>query len=135
MYVIEARDQKRHWISGIFESKGDLKEYISQIPEYLIDIQHIVELPFTNYPFYIIEKLGYKYLKKDEFLKYLDQFIYDDTDEESVFFNFYFINSDYKPDRPGTDYMGILRHDHVTSRFFKFYKKDREKFLRRNRFL
>jgi hypothetical protein len=134
MYVLEVEDRGRSWISGIFRSKDSLNQYFTLIPEHLKDLQHSKELPMTDYPFYIVEKQGYKYLNQTEFLNYLDNYDYDSKDEE-VFFNIYMIDTDYKPDKPGTDNMGILKHDHVTSDFMEFYKNERETFLRRRRFL
>lgn len=134
MYVLEADNNRRKWISGIFNNLQELEEYIEQIPEELKELQ-IKKTFLISYPFYIIEKqeAEFVYLSKYEFIEYLNQFEIR-SEEDVVHFNFFYIQSDFQPIKPGTDYMGILTHGHVTNDFLVFFKKEGEEFLKRNRF-
>jgi hypothetical protein len=135
MYIIEANDDNWKWISGIFKGIRDLEQYFIKIPEELKSNQVRKRLNILEYPFYIIEKQeGFTYLNKSEFIQELNNIIYNVENEEVGYFNFYYIESDYEPKKPGLDYMGILTHDHVTNDFLLSYKKDGEDYLRRNRF-
>ncbi|MNR38426.1 hypothetical protein D3C85_1565290 [compost metagenome] len=65
----------------------------------------------------------------DELIKKIDGIELID-DKNKVYFNIYLIDSDYKPNKAGTDYMGIIRHDHVTNDFIEWYKKKGKSFLK-----
>jgi hypothetical protein len=135
MYVIEVNDNRWKWISGIFKEIQEFEEYYNQIPKDLQSSQTIKKLNITEYPFYIVEKQdGFTYLNKNDFLEMLNNIEMKVENEHIVYFNFYYIESDYQPKKSGTDYMGILKHDHVTNDFLVFYKRDGENYLRRNRF-
>ena len=75
-----------------------------------------------------MEKDGFQFVNRDEMIRALNC-IKISQDEDEVYFNIYTIESDYKPEKPGTDYMGILPHDHITNDFIDWYKKEGEDFL------
>ncbi|MNO08305.1 hypothetical protein D3C81_2308860 [compost metagenome] len=56
-------------------------------------------------------------------------------DSDEVYFNIYTINADYQPKNPGTDYMGILNHDHIDNDFLDWYRNEGDEFLKRRRIL
>ncbi|MHA6533922.1 hypothetical protein [Paenibacillus sp. BAC0078] len=55
MFVIEVREERRSWISGIFEDEVEADVYMRQIPSELSSIQRKVPLHEIQYPFYMIE--------------------------------------------------------------------------------
>ncbi|MGM1045850.1 MAG: hypothetical protein ACQEXX_06865 [Bacillota bacterium] len=129
MYVVKASNGKYQWISGIFKEEKEVQKYIDTIPMDLKNYQKLIELKNTNYPFYIIERENeFDYIEVDELLRMIDgiEFI---EEENRVYFCIYIIESDYKPNKPGTDYMGIVKHDHVTNDFIGWYKRKGKSFL------
>ncbi|MBW5448626.1 hypothetical protein GE107_21500 [Cohnella sp. CFH 77786] len=135
MFIVEARNKSSLWISGIFKEVETLNGYLNQIPDNLKVIQTIIEVNI-EYPFYIIEKNGFSYVNKVELFRIMDNLVFDVEDDDNVLFNFYFISSDYMPTEPGTDYMGILPHEHVTGySMLRFNQYGREDYMKRNGFL
>ncbi|GFN34132.1 hypothetical protein PCURB6_43920 [Paenibacillus curdlanolyticus] len=54
------------------------------------------------------------------------------NDSDWIYFNIYTITSeDYQSRLPGTDYMGILMHDHINNDFMEWYRNEGEEFLKR----
>ncbi|SMF78845.1 hypothetical protein SAMN05661091_1618 [Paenibacillus uliginis N3/975] len=123
MYIVKASNQKYQWISGIFKEEKEVQKYMCTIPKDLKSHQLIIELQNTNYPFYIIERENeFEYIEVQELLQMIDGI--ELTEEENrVYFNIYIIESDYKPKKPGTDYMGVIKHEHVTNDFIGWYKR------------
>lgn len=64
----------------------------------------------------------------DELLNMIDG-IQLSVDKNRVYFNIYLIESDYRPNKPGSDYMGIIKHEHVTNDFIEWYKENGKSFL------
>lgn len=129
MYIVKASNGKYQWISGIFKEEKEVQKYIENIPTDLKDYQKLIELKNLNYPFYIIEsKNEFEYIVVDELLSKIDE-IELTEDQNRVYFNIYLIESDYRPKKPGTDYMGIIKHEHVTNDFIEWYKKRGKGFL------
>ncbi|GAV11848.1 hypothetical protein [Paenibacillus sp. NAIST15-1] len=121
MYIVKASNQRHQWISGIFKEDS--------IPNDLKNNQIIIELPNTNYPFYIIEKENqFDFIEVEELLQRINGI--ETTEEENrVYFNVYVIETDFVPNKPGTDYMGIIKHEHVTNDFIGWYKRKGNSFL------
>ncbi|WP_258276520.1 hypothetical protein [Paenibacillus sp. SC116] len=135
MYIIEANDSRRKWISGVFRNLNKFEKYLSLIPDELKSYQHTKQITIAEYPFYIIEnKEGFTYLNKYEFIQMLNNASRNSGNDNVVYFNFYFIEADYQTSKPGSDYMGIIKHEHVTNDFLTFYKKQGIEFLIRNGF-
>lgn len=129
MFIITATRGERHWISGIFLSKQDAEAYMNLIPDELKQYQKIVELNGFEYPFYIFEeKDKFDYVNEEEMVNRL-QNIEQNEDTKVVYFNIYTIRQDYQPQKPGTDYMGILPHDHINNSFLAWYRKEGKHFL------
>lgn len=129
MYIVKASNGKYQWISGIFKEEKEVQKFIKNIPTDLKDYQKLIELKNLNYPFYIIESENeFEYIVVDELLSMIDG-IELTEDKNRVYFNIYLIESDYRPNKPGTDYMGIIKHEHVTNDFIEWYKKKGESFL------
>jgi len=76
----------------------------------------------------------FRFLGKDEVISLFDHTDISE-DEDEVHFNIYTVDSDYRPKKPGTDYMGILRHDHVTNESIEMYREEGTAFLSRRRIL
>ncbi|MNI74485.1 hypothetical protein D3C73_1305710 [compost metagenome] len=130
VYIVKALNGKYQWISGIFKEEKEVQKYLEIIPTDLKNYQKLIDLNIDNYPFYIIESENeFEYLVVDELIKKIDGIELID-DENKVYFNIYLIDSDYKPNKAGTDYMGIIRHDHVTNDFIEWYKKKGKSFLK-----
>ncbi|MNC47293.1 hypothetical protein D3C75_963460 [compost metagenome] len=130
VYIVKALNGKYQWISGIFKEEKEVQKYLEIIPTDLKNYQKLIDLNIDNYPFYIIESENeFEYLVVDELIKKIDGIELID-DENKVYFNIYLIDSDYKPNKAGTDYMGIIRHDYVTNDFIEWYKKKGKSFLK-----
>ncbi|KQY84071.1 hypothetical protein ASD24_09775 [Paenibacillus sp. Root52] len=128
MFIIVASKGMRSWISGIFDNETTAEQYIDTIPDELKEFQQRIVINNLNYPFYIVERDGFQFLTEDEVIAVLEQTEVTE-DEDEVHFNLYTIESDYQPRMPGTDYMGILRHEHVTNEFVQWYKSQGIDFL------
>jgi len=123
LFVIVASQGKSNWISGIFQSEEVAILYMEQIPEELKEYQNLIYVEDMKYPFYIIEsQRDFQFLTKNEVIV-----LFNNTDvsvdEDEVHFNIYTVDSDYRPKKPGADYMGALHHDHVTNEFIEKYKE------------
>ncbi|MNN44486.1 hypothetical protein D3C81_1587790 [compost metagenome] len=130
VYIVKALNGKYQWISGIFKEEKEVQKYLEIIPTDLKNYQKLIDLNIDNYPFYIIESENeFEYLVVDELIKKIDGIELID-DKNKVYFNIYLIDSDYKPNKAGTDYMGIIRHDYVTNDFIEWYKKKGKSFLK-----
>lgn len=121
MFVIEASKNNKRWISGIFSRLHDAEAYLKEIPENLIRYQKLYEIPQKEYPIYITETNGFTFLSRDELKQKLDSIV-QSGDDDMVYLNFYIINEEYRPKKAGTDYMGILRHEHVDNFFLRTIK-------------
>ncbi|MGN7411655.1 hypothetical protein [Paenibacillus sp. SAF-068] len=134
MFIIVATKGNLKWISGIFQAEQVAKQYMDLIPDELKEYQEFIQIGNITYPFYIIErqKFPFRFLGKDEVIS-----LFDHTelleDEDEVHFNIYTVDLDYRPKKPGTDYLGALRHDHVTNEFIEMYRKEGTEFLGKQR--
>lgn len=128
MFIIIAYSGKSKWVSGIFKEEEDALEYLNLIPEDLKEYQNLIKLEEIDFPFFVVEKDGFQFVDRDEMIRALNC-IKLSQDEDEVYFNIYTIESDYKPKKPGIDYMGILKHDHITNDFMDWYKKEGIDFL------
>ncbi|EPY12087.1 hypothetical protein [Paenibacillus alvei] len=95
MYIVKASNQRNQWISGFKEEK-EVQNYIDSIPNDLKNNQIIIELPNTNYPFYIIEKENeFDFIEVEELLQRINGI--ETTEEENrVYFNVYVIKTDFE---------------------------------------
>ncbi|WP_409344808.1 hypothetical protein [Paenibacillus sp. MBLB4367] len=133
MFIIEAYNGKRTWISGILLDEGAAKEYFNLIPEDLRNFQTTISISTLSYPFYIIEeRKTFRYLNRADVEGLFDSISRLD-DDDHVYFNLYFITQDYRHSDPGVDYMGILNHMHIDNRFLKLYQRYGKDLLERNR--
>lgn len=131
MFIILATKGKFNWISGIFQAEALAIQYMEQIPKELKEYQSLIHVEHMKYPFYVIERhQAFQFLTKDEVIALFDNTDVSDNEDE-VHFNIYMIDSDYRPKKPGTDYMGILHHDHVTNDFIERYKEEGTEILRK----
>ncbi|WP_144424445.1 hypothetical protein [Paenibacillus xylanivorans] len=106
---------------------------MEQIHEELKEYQSLIHVEGMSYPFYIIESQGYfQFLTKDEVIGLFNHTDVSE-DEDEVHFNIYTVDSDYRPKKPGTDYMGMLHHDHVTNEFIAKYKEEGTEILVKRR--
>ncbi|MCW3792850.1 hypothetical protein OM416_14765 [Paenibacillus sp. LS1] len=130
MFIIVATKGDLKWISGVFQAEDVARQYMDLIPEELKGYQEIIQVENITYPFYIIERQEspFRFLGEAEVISLFDHTDMSD-DEDEVHFNIYTIDSDYRPKKPGTDYMGTLRHDHVTNEFIAMYREEGTVFL------
>jgi len=134
LFIIVATKGDLKWISGVFQGEDVARLYMDLIPDELKEYQEFVQVENITYPFYIIERQEspFRFLGKAEVISLFDNTDVSD-DEDEVHFNIYTIDSDYRPKKPGTDYMGILRHDHVTNEFIAMYREEGTEFLSKRR--
>jgi len=120
MYAIEARKEKgKQWIFGIFKSRIDAERYFSTIPAGLRSRQSLKEIPFANYPFFVIEKCGpekdgFQYLDFEGVKAALTALRPIGTGDTELIIIFVLTEDFFSPEA-GTDYMGILDHYHITN--------------------
>jgi len=120
MHAIEATDERLPWLSGVFEKRADAERYFAMIPEDLRRCQSIVEIQFSTYPFFIVEKCrpekdGFHYLDANgvrAILKALTPVGNKDGERLII----YVITEDFFASDAGTDNMGLLNHWHITNR-------------------
>ncbi|WP_145320086.1 hypothetical protein [Paenibacillus xylanexedens] len=136
MFIIVATKGDLKWISGVFQAENVARQYMDLIPDELKAYQKFIQIENLTYPFCIIERQEspFRFLGKDEVISLFDHTNVS-QDEDEVHFNIYTVDSDYRPKNPGTDYMGVLRHDHVTNEFIEMYREERTSFLSRRRIL
>src|SRR5262245_52833636 len=118
MFVVQAVDGFGRWISGVFDCKAATDAYLALIPAEARAKQSVIELPGLSYPFYICEdEKGFRFLTEAEATAALKQYAGQQwrDDEDWCYANLYRIAEDWRPKRPGSDYMGILPHHHVTN--------------------
>ena len=118
MFVVQATDGFRRWISGAFHSRSAVDMYLSQIPKKQRSKQSIIDLAGLTYPLYICEdEKGFHFLTEVEVITALKHYTNDlrHDDEDWCYTNLYRIVGNWQPKLPGTDYMGSLPHYHVTN--------------------
>jgi hypothetical protein len=118
MFAVQAVDGSRRWISGVFRSKPAIDAYLALIPDGARAKHTVIELPGLSYPLYICDdELGFRFLTEAEVAAELRRFAGEQRrdDEDWCYTNLYRIADDWRPNRPGTDYMGALPHHHVTN--------------------
>jgi hypothetical protein len=118
MFAIQAVHGSRRWIPGVFDSKGAADAYFALIPHKAREKQCVIHLPGLDYPLYLCEdERGFRFLSAAAVIAELKKYAGDlrrDV-EDWNYTNVYRIASDWRPKRPGTDYMGALPHHHVTN--------------------
>jgi hypothetical protein len=118
MFAVQATSGSRRWISGVFSSKAATEAYLALIPDGARSKQSVIELHGLSYPLYICEdEREFRFLSEAEVAAELKQYAGDlrREDEGWCYTNVYRISGDWRPKRPGTDYMGALPHHHVTN--------------------
>lgn len=111
MFVIENRRADRHWIAGIFQARDDAEAFLASI---VGEHARLVEIASCRYPFFVLESDGFEY--GDLFwvqarLRTMPPV----ADDDAILCKVYLITEDFRPKRPGSDYMGLLQHWHVES--------------------
>ncbi|MEI0738855.1 hypothetical protein VQ056_23160 [Paenibacillus sp. JTLBN-2024] len=71
-----------------------------------------------DFPFYIIKKRGFEFVDEVGLMKRING---QQVTDDEVYFTIYKIESDYRPDEAGVDFMGSLMHVHVTQDFLDGY--------------
>ncbi|MBV6625319.1 MAG: hypothetical protein KI793_20725 [Rivularia sp. (in: Bacteria)] len=122
MNYIEAIKEDRKWISGIFLSKQDTREYFQLIPECMKKYQIIKSVNFKEYPVYLVEAEEFCFVDLKGVCETINK-IEMIPDFEYIYANIYEISKDFVPKKPGTDYMGILKHVHVDNEYLQRYRK------------
>jgi hypothetical protein len=124
MFVIEASKQDLlRWISGIFRERADAESYVARIPENLRRWQRLYEISFSDYPLYLVEAGGFRFVAFDALEATLRGIDEGDGTVEAYMIA-YKIEKDFAPRRPGADVMGLLEHVHVDDRFLRYYRAE-----------
>lgn len=67
----------------------------------------------VNFPLFVVEdSTGFAAMSSTEVEQFATQ-TSPSGDSDAMHFNLYLFTSDWRPPRPGTDYMGVVRHVHV----------------------
>ena len=122
MNYIEAVRNNRKWISGIFLKEKDAENYFQLIPEDIRDGQRIKSANFENYPVYLVEAEEFWFADLKGIHEAINK-IRVIQDFEYIYINIYEIKKDFIPEKPGTDYMGMLKHTHVNNQYLERYRK------------
>lgn len=122
MNYIEAVRNNRKWISGIFLNEEDARNYFWLIPEDIRDGQRIKSVNFEEYPVYLVEAEEYYFVDLNGVREAINK-IRVIQDFEYSYINIYQITKDFVPERPGKDYMGVLKHIHVDNEYLERYRK------------
>ena len=118
MFVVQAVDGRRRWISGVFGSRAVAEEYLALIPQDHRPKHTVTDLGPLTYPLYVCEDdQGFRFLTEIEAIAELKRYARDlrQEDEDWCHVNLYRIPADWQPLQPGTDYMGALPHHHVNN--------------------
>lgn len=111
MFVIENRRANRHWIAGIFTAREDAEAFLGLI---VGEDARLVEIASCRYPFFVLESDGFEY--GDLFwVQARLRTLPPAADDATILCNLYLVTEDFRPKRPGSDYMGLLQHWHVES--------------------
>ena len=114
MFSIEATNTKKwRWIAGIFAHRATAEAFLLSVPEAARSMQHIVELPVSRYPVFVVEERGFEYGDLN-FVRAKLQGLVPHGDEDHIHMNVYAVREDFAPTRPGIDSMGGLLHWHIT---------------------
>jgi hypothetical protein len=89
------------------------ERFLNLVPESVRALQRIVEIQITNYPIFIVEDEGFQYGDL-AFIQSVLKGLTPIGDEDHIHVNVYAVREDFAPDIPGTDYMGMLLHWHIT---------------------
>lgn len=130
MFIIEARTMKSRWISCIFNDKDVAVSYLNEISANLRQYHRLYRVN-VDFPFYILENDGFEYVDEQGLVTKLNGLERHNEDSDTIYLNVYRIESDYRPPEPGMDFMGMLKHDHVTNNFLDWFEREGEGFLRR----
>lgn len=121
MNYIEAVKDNRKWISGIFLKDVDAQNYFQLIPEDIRDNQLIKSVNLEKYPVYLVEAEEFYFVDLKGIREAIDK-IKLIPDFEYAYINIYEITEDFAPEKPGKDYMGILKHVHVDNEYLARYQ-------------
>jgi len=113
------------YISGVFSSKKDSREYLANMDSDSREKTKIIEVK-KEYPFFLTEDhLGFRFFSNKEIGYEIDKFIRDRSSEQKdhVYTNLYLLESDFIPKFAGTDQMGILPHYHVDDEILNIINK------------
>lgn len=122
MDYVEVVRENRKWISGVFLQSKDAENYFQLIPEGIKNYGRIKSVNFDRYPVYLVESEEFYFVD----LKGLHQAIIKIEilpNFKYIYINIYEITEDFVPKKPGTDYMGILKHAHVNNEYLERYQK------------
>ncbi len=103
----------RRWISGIFQDRDNATTYMESIPPE-IQPPELREFIIDCYPVYLLEAKGIEFTlyKEADLNTYINTLKLQD-DNDYWYGNVYYLQENWKSSRPGTDWMGAIRHTHL----------------------
>lgn len=114
MYALESVNTRGwRWVSGVFLDWDTAAYELGGIPPQPGTSHAIVQTEAEQFPIFIIENNGFRYVGLPELLERLDALEPRD-DEDHVHFNVYALSECFKPEVPGRDEMGRILHWHIT---------------------
>jgi hypothetical protein len=114
--IVHNTSNDRRWISGIFQDRDNAISYTESIPPD-INSPELREFIIDCYPVYLLEAKGIEFtLYKDADLNTYINTLKLQDDDDYWYGNVYYLEEDWKSSRPGTDYMGIIQHEHILNR-------------------
>lgn len=116
--IVHNTSNNRRWISGIFQDRDNAIAYMESIPP---DIKppDLRAFRIESYPVFLLEAKGVEFTlyKEADINEYIKNIILeDDEDEDRLYANIYYLEEDWQSSRPGTDWMGAIRHTHLDDR-------------------
>jgi hypothetical protein len=108
MFVVVATKNQRRWISGIFQTRQQVDEYLAVLAADECG-HHLVASVDLEFPFFVVEDAtGFRFLKKQQITAESKRLPHDGN----RWFIAYRIEGKYRPSVPGADEMGSLPHHH-----------------------
>ena len=112
MFLVTCERTNHRWVSGVFRERADATSYVDEVPDELRAIQSVVEAGPSAYPVYLVEDTNFVLHSSDSLAVFLAGLRRVD-DDDWCYCNVYRLTEDWWPPRPGTDYMGAIRHVHI----------------------
>jgi hypothetical protein len=111
--IVHNTSNDRRWISGIFQDRNNAIAYIESIPPE-IKPPELREFIIDCYPVYLLEAKGIEFTlyKEADLNAYINTLKLQD-DNDYWYCNIYRLEEDWQSPRPGTDWMGEIRHTHL----------------------
>jgi len=124
MYIIEITKPDEKWLVALCQEKSNIEEYFSSLHNAIRDLAVCREIPFDRFPLIVIENTA-DGIDKPDYFEYsdfeglnnkLDQCRQNrQSDDEWVYFKYYFLTEDYFQMHSASNFMQYLHHTDVSN--------------------